>query len=73
MRLVRGEGGRWQLATAEEVEVGRTVAVDLGKEGVWPAQVEAFVSDLYTSHTLVILSASFPHMSYTSHTDTLQL
>ena len=36
MRLVRGEGGRWQLATAEEVEVGRMVAVDLGKEGVRP-------------------------------------
>ena len=47
MRLVRGEGGRWQLATAEELKVGATVAVDLGREGVWPAKVEAFVSDLH--------------------------
>ena len=47
MRLVRGEGGRWQLASAEDLEVGATVAVDLGREGVWPAKVEAFVSDLH--------------------------
>ena len=40
MRLVRGEGGCWQLANAEELEVGATVAVDLGREGVWPARVE---------------------------------
>eukprot|EP01044_Picomonas_judraskeda_P010917 COSAG03_NODE_1443_length_4075_cov_2.581457_4_plen_105_part_00 len=37
MRLVRGEGGRWILASAEELEVGAVVAVDLGADGVWPA------------------------------------
>ena len=47
MRLVRGEGGRWILASAEELEVGAVVAVDLGADGVWPAKVEAFVSDVH--------------------------
>jgi hypothetical protein len=46
MRIARGLSGTLQLSSGE-LAVGAVVAVDLAREGVWPARVLGWASDLH--------------------------